>query len=323
MFNFNEALTYIFKEKHWGYKFLIPFGLQLLIVIPSLLITLTNGAAQNNYLNTNNYMMGYNMGYNYSYNAYNTSNSVFSLLFLCIFCFSFIPYIVVNLWYMYENTQAGIQNRETKPIWKNNLTDTLKKSGKYFLVSLFYGFIALIVILLLLGIFCVGMVALTAVGYSSLQASSLQNNIAFFLTSGVGIALLCSLLFVGIALYVIFYLAFTPAVLRLIGSNTFAEGLKVRESWRIGWKYKWRFIYLLCLMFIFAFIFGIFSALGGVVTDFLGQGSTLLNFIFQTLYQIVVAAITTYFAYFVYTRLIGQLFRNIVQDEESLKFIKL
>jgi len=316
MFNFKEAFTYLFKEKDWHFKFLLPFLLQLLIVIPSLTLGLMQPQTPGVYsFNT----LGH-MSYRYS-----STSGFFGLFVSCIFLISFIPYIIVNFWYLYENIQAGIFNRQTKAIWKNDFNDTIKKVGKYALNNIVYSFVITFAIIIIFGFFCVIGLALLVLMTAILQNgnTNISNDITAFLTSGFGLLFFCIIGVIFVIFYFISYTWMMTGSLRLIATNTFSEGVMLQENWHIAWKHKWKFVKLLLVVFCAILIFLAPYITLELLVRFLSFGSTFLNFIFEMLLQILVSAITVYAAYFVYPRLLGQLFRKIVQEEHSLKFIKL
>lgn len=310
MFNFKDAFLYIFKEKNWGAKFIIPLVLYLIVVLPSVLISFIEPESAS----TLNSLRATRVS---------TTSDTLALVISCVVLIGIIPYLVVNFWYMYENTQSGISMRETTAIWRNPLSDTLKKVTKYFLVSLVYGLIASIVALVLLGIACGIFFVATAAAGSVFQNGVDINNFLVFLTSGLGLFLICFFGMIFIVLYAVFFIWSTFGSLRLIGTNTLSEGLKLEENWRIAWRHKWKFVLLFGLVLIFSTMLGMISGISGIFTELFTQNFPLIGFVAQLVLQIVIALITTYATIFVYPRLLGQLFRKIVSEEPALEHIKL
>lgn len=311
MFNFKEAFTYIFKEKDWHLKFLLPFLLQLIFVVPSVLLTYAEPNASLN-LNTSRV----------NYRAFNAADAI-SMLYFVFILIAVVPYTVINAWYMYENTQAGIFNRATVAIWKNKLEDTLKKAAKYLLTSFAYGFLGLLILLVVGGVVCAVVFGILILARSMMTTGGNTNDIFAFLTTGVGAIFLCLFFIVFVIFYILFYVWMTVGSLRLVATNTLSEGLKLQENWRIAWRHKGKFFVLLLWIFLISMFLVILLSIVTVPVSIMAIRMPMVNVGFQLVIQVITALLTTYGSLFVLPRLLGQLFRKIVKEDESLKYIDI
>src|SRR5260221_2011313 len=301
MFNFKEALGYLFKEKNWGVKFLIIYIAQALVTVPSSIMSLIQSSATANSVGSLPQIMNLldsNSNGSNSLNYFDTVSKYnpqlmtnAAMVFLIYFLIILIPYILVIFWYNYETIQAGIQDRQTKPIWKENIVSLLKKDGKYFLVSLIYGLVLLAVIFVI--VFTVGIIGSAFLGLTAGAFSSTKGVLA---TSILGFGSLfvlvcCCLSIVILVLSIIYYLFIMPTLLRLIGSNTFSEAFKISENWHIGQKYKSQFLSVFGIIFLFAFGIGFFSGILNAVARAIYNIRPFFGITFEILIQLIFTAL--------------------------------
>lgn len=310
MFNFKDAFIYIFKEKSWGYKFALPIVLYLVMILPTVVLTFlepTTPTYVNNFNTTRRSMSSYDMT---------------ALIASGIMLIGMIPYIIVSLWYMYENTQSGIFNRSTVAIWRNPFKDTLKKVTKYGIVSSVYSLITFTALLLIIGVMA-GIFIAGLLVFSAASGGARPDNFLVFLTSGLGLFLIC---FFGIIFLIITTLVFlwtTSGSLRLFATNTISEGLKLEENWKIAWRHKSKFIAIFAFLMIFTMVLSFLGGIGGAITGVLTMALPLVGLLSNIVFQIVLGVITVYATSFIYPRLLGQMYRQVIKEEEALKNITL
>ncbi len=317
-----DSLNYIFKEKDWVLKLLLPILLLFIFTVPSLLLTtITDSTTNRNTPPVEDYFESFIYDYSYSYSSQPSLVDGVTILISCLTIFFIVPMIIIQGWYMYENTQSGVFLRKTTAIWKNNFGDTLKKISKYFIVSFVYGFIFLTIFGLIFGAgLCVLLLILAL--FTSGNYSFDFNSTTALLGSGMFLTLMCLALIMFVILLGFFYLIYTPAILRLIATNTLSESFKFGENWAIGKKHAGEIlgIYLVSL---------IGGALVGGLSGILSFGSiffvaTPAIFVVITLVSnYVTLVIATFFSYFFLPRYMGLVYRDIINSEDSLKFIKL
>ncbi len=329
MFNFKEAFSYLFKEKSWGLKFGIIYVANLIVMVPMSIYSLVQNAKLSTLGNLKTTSLS-NLSTNPYWNTSTTSaDSSVALLFMCFVLIMIIPFIIVSYWYLYENIQAGIQKRHTKGIWENKFEDTLKKVAKYFVVKLVYGLIIGLVVILIVGIifglFCCISMLFTGLASGNYSTNSSRDLNALFGTGFVGmsVVLVCCTVIFTLVLSVFAYLLETPAILRLVGTNTLNEGLKFGENWELAKKHKGTFLTLLGLCIVYAIIIGGITLISTLIAQRVYLSAPAFGILIEIVAQSVFAIATTYFGYFVYTRLLGQAFRGIVKKEASLKHVNI
>lgn len=304
MFNFDDAFLHIFKERRWWLKIGIMFLVSYCFtVVTTILSTLTTDYSNFNTLNLKTLTSL----------DYTTSLIVGALTIVLT-----IIYVLVSGLYTYENTQAGIQKRATRLPWEYSLWDGLKKVLKYVLASLIYAVIIFILLAFIIGLPALFIALLIGTAFSASGASS--SSIAGLVA--IGSILFCAFIIVALIISVLIYAFTMPGYLRLIASNTFSEAFHFGSNIRIGKEYFGSFLLTVVLTIIFAVLYGAFSSiLSGIATSILFF-NPIVGIVLYLIFEIPLSLVLTYFTYFVYTRLLGDLYRNIINKEEELKFLR-
>lgn len=295
----SEAFVSLFRERRWWVKLGLISALTFFITILSLVVELIK--PEKGVLNAKTIT-----------SVEYTSAMLFSVTSLILIAILLIS----SLWYTYENIQAAIQKRQTKLIWEYSLSNNIKKIGKYFIVSMVYGLIGLILLIIFVGIPALIVFSLSFALFQG-EPKDLYQLVPFL------IVLLCCVF--GIILFVVslvFSLFTTPGYLRLIATNTFSEAFHFGSNWRIGKKYIWYFLgvslLLVVLTGVISFVSSFFSIFGVSVSLI----NPVVGFIVQVIGQIPVSIATAYVSFFVYPKILGNLYRGIINKEEELKFLR-
>lgn len=304
MFNFDDAFLHIFKERRWWLKLGIMFlASYCFTVVTTILSTLTTDYSNFSTLNLKTLTSL----------DYTTSLIIGALTIVLT-----IIYIVVSGLYTYENTQAGIQKRATRLPWEYSLWDGFKKVSKYILVGIIYTVIIFVLLALIVGLpaLFIALLVGTAFSTNGVSSSSIAGLVA------IGSILFCAFIVAILIASVLIYAFTMPGYLRLIASNTFSEAFHFGSNIRIGKKYFGYFLLTIILTIIFAVMYGAFSSiLSGIATGILFFNPAI-GIILHLIFEIPLSLLLTYFTYFVYTRLLGNLYRNIINKEEELKFLR-
>jgi len=310
MDNIKDAFTFLFKEKNWFLKILVPFIFMILIVLPSILSSGT--------LRSTN-LTDYSIYNSYAYSSVNILNMFLS----CLICFIIIPFLGIVGWYTYESTQSGIQKRATKALWHGDIGDKLKKASKYITASLIYGLGIGVIYTVLFLIFVTIIIILTGGDMSFTDGIMVGRE-------GLGIiyllaicAISCVFFFVILTISIITFMIYMPALLRLIATNTFADAFKIQENWNIAMRYKGQFLSIYLLNFVMGIVLVVISfgvGIAGAMFLFSAPLITLcINFVGYFGYMII----ATHYAYFVYPRFAGLVYREVIQSETSLSYVSL
>lgn len=287
-----ESLTYIFKEAGTFKKLIIAFGLYLPFFILNLLLSLSTPSL------------------NYSrYSGYGETSPLI-LPLVCLMFIGLIVYLFANYWFFYENAKAVFEKRETNDLTKYNFNFSLKRAGKLTLLELIYSLIIFIFV------FCIACFFGLIV---SLGASSAANNIDVML-SGVTFGFL-GLICLAIPLALTYqYLIVDPARMRLIYTNTFSEGLKVKENISLVTKNFGiivRYIlievalFLAYVMLYFVIAFAVGTLVGGY-SIMTGGYNPATNLIMQlVLFPLVV--LSFYYATFIRPHLVASYYKRIFE----------
>ncbi len=295
----SDAFTSLFRERRWWVKLGLISALTFFITVLSLVVELIKpekGVINAKTITSVEY----------------TSVMIFSVISLILIA----VLLISSLWYTYENIQAGIQKRQTKLVWEYSVSNTLKKIGKYFIVSIVYGVIGLILLIIFVGIPALIVFSLSFALFQG-EPKDLYQLVPFL------IVLICCVF--GVILFVVslvFSLFTTPGYLRLIATNTFSEAFHFGSNWRIGKKYIW---YFLGVSLLFVVLTGVISFVSSFFSIF-GVSLSLINpimgLIVQIIAQIPVSIATAYISFFVYPKILGNLYRGIINKEEELKFLR-
>ncbi len=301
-----DSLTFLFKEKNWALKMLLPFALTLLISLPSIF---TDNSTLS--FNSNGYLRS-------SYNT-NSATALFSAIVSCIVCLLVIPTLIVGSWHTYESTQSGIQKRATTTLWGANFADKLKRSLKYLLASTIYGLVIGTIVALIAGVFLIAIMLLSGGAFSTNGLSSLNN------LNGIYLLLVCffGILFLAIlaVLAVLSYFIVTPGLLRLVATNTFSEAFKLKDNWDLAMRHKPELLGLLLVSIATGFVVGILGGVGGAIAGVFSLVSPILFTFAMFVVNYVSTVISTYYSFFFYPRFSGLVFRDIIESDSSLSYI--
>ncbi|MFS8130565.1 MAG: hypothetical protein ACMG57_01160, partial [Candidatus Dojkabacteria bacterium] len=211
-FKLKEAWTYLFKEKQWGLKLLLP-------VVPAVVFGLI--AAPIFIIFT---LLVFNADAKPTGNAFTAAGALGTILLLCLCCVIVLFAVVqsiISYWYQYEYTQIALEDRESVLLTKPSKMDVIKKAVKLALVNLIYNIPTSILLGFFYALFIVtGGVRQTKYVYGVMNTGSL---------SAIGILLLCIVMLIAvfIVLPYNFYIVQTAKVV-LIRTNTFREAFRVR-----------------------------------------------------------------------------------------------
>lgn len=318
-----DSLNFIFKERDWVLKLLLPIMVLFLFTVPSILLTtITTSTTTRTPISIDMFMndFTYNYSYSNSYNNFDTSD-VLTLVIGLVTILLIIPTAIIQVWYTYENIQSGIFVRKTTAIWKNKFEDTLKKTAKYFLVSLVYGMIfgALLLFIGLIFFCCFALL----VGVLSVGAyNSFDSTYAILFGTAGGLIFLCIGLVVLVVLLGLFYIVYMPAVLRLIATNTLSEAFRFKENWNIGKRHAGEILGIYLVSLVGGIIIGIISGVLSIGSFFF-VSMPAINLIVNLVTNYILLVISTFFTLFFLNRYTGLVFRDIIASDETLKDIKL
>lgn len=283
-FNIKEAWTFLFKEKQWGVKLLVPMAPAIIfgivaaaLFIPATFIVFPASSARVNS------------------DIFAAAGVLGSLLLLCLCCVAVIFVIVqaiISNWYQYEVTEASLKNRESNLITKENKMDVIKKAGKLFLVNTIYNIPTGIVVGIMYALFFV-----IGAGTANVRGSG---------ASAVGLIVICCLMLVVILFVVPFnFFIVQTAKVRLIETSTFREAFRIRTIFE---TVKTNFNRLsLFLGVLIAFVVGyivisfIFSILGII---------PLVNLCLIP-FQIALGLLSWFFGIFAYPYMTGKVYKEV------------
>lgn len=316
MLNFGDAFGFLFKEKNWLLKFLIPL---IPIIISMLPITILSVIAGNNVetnalyfknLPKNGLEFDWRLGNHYSI-LDSSPLVIFAIVFsIIVGVFS----AVIGLWYQYEITQSGIEKRETKPIWKESIFDILKKAGKSFLLTLLYWIVPLIIVL---GVACcIAMVAGFGLVEKIGSLNSMPSLYGLFEFTVIGsIAVICISCVIAICLGIYQLLVVQPASLKLIATNTFSEGLKMGHAFKIGTKYFGQFFLATVFIMLISLLLTFPLSLASSIMQLGIQNQAIQIFVVSG-FSVLTTIVSLYLTFFA-SRLVGGLYRAILEKEKE------
>lgn len=295
----SDAFTSLFRERRWWVKLGLISALTFFITVLSLVVELIK--PEKGVINAKTIT---SMEY--------TSAMIFSVTSLILIA----VLLISSLWYTYENIQAAIQKRHTKLVWEYSLSNTLKKIGKYFIVSMVYGVIGLILLIIFVGI---PALIVFSLGFALFQGEpkDLYQLVPFLI-----VLICCVFGVILLAVSLIFSLFTTPGYLRLIATNTFSEAFHFGSNWRIGKKYIWYFIGVSLLFVALTGVISFVSSFFSIFGVSLSLINPIMGLIVQVIAQIPVSIATAYISFFVYPKILGNLYRGIINKEEELKFLR-
>ncbi len=296
-----KAFTSLFKERRWWVKFGIIFSISYLAIALSLITGVMD--------------LGKNAN---SIKSYTTLELTTTLLIGLVALIVSIILVVFSLWYNYENTQAAIQNRQTKLIWEYSFSDSVKKTAKYGVASIVYGLISFVISMVVIGIPVFATIILMGFIYDSATVSK-----EYGVIIGLGFILLCCIFTVVVlGLMAFVYALTTPGYLRLVASNTFSEAFHFRSNLRIGKKYFGYFIAAILILLVFSFVLGFATSIFSAVSTAVSLTNPVFGLILQLIIQIPATIVTTYLSYFVFPKILGNIYRGIISKEDELKFLR-
>lgn len=297
---FEESFSYLFKERRWLVKFTIIFVVNFALVVFTLLANHFANPTLDRTLTIKELS-----SLDYSTAIAIAVSTVLVSIILSIF----------SGWYTYENTQAAIQKRSTKLIWEYSVITTFKKVIKFLVVSLIYTVLAIFILLIFIGIplFVLG----TLLGVGTFSNSNIES-LSFVLL----MALTCLAIVGVLVCSLVFYVITMPAYLRLIATDSFSEAFKFSSNLRIAKRYFWHFAFILLLVMVYSGIVGAIAGTASIFTSSISLLNPAMGLGIDVVIQIPITIISTFFTYFVYTRLLGNLYRGIIEKEEDLKFLR-
>ncbi len=316
MLNFGDAFGFLFKEKNWFLKFLIPLSLVLISVLPLTVVTLIESkpADISNIIKT--VPNGIEVNWNLVLNSQKSEQSPLMIITIIFTCITGIISLVFMLWYQYEITQSGIEKRESTAIWKEPFIDVVKKAAKTLLLAILYWIIPVSIAACIFCFAAVAGLAGLAGGVSSfttLQDSFSKLLEASILIAGLFLCLGCVLVVV-MGLYQI--LIVQPAMLILTKTNTFGEGLKLGRAFNIGRKYFLQFVLAYAIIIIVTIIMLLPLNIGTNIASYIFAKSKALEVFTVSIITIFSSIISLYLSFFQF-RLIGGLFREITKKEDK------
>jgi len=288
-FKLKEAWTYLFKEKQWGLKLLLP-------VVPAVIFGLI--AAPIFIIAT---LLVFNADSKPSADLFAAAGVLGSVLLLCLCCVVAVFAIVqsiITYWYQYEYTQVALEDRESVVIIKPSKMDVIKRAVKLALVNLIYNIPTSIVVGFFYALFIVtGGVRQTRYVYGMMNTGSL---------SAVGVLLFCLVMLIVIFIVVPynFYIVQTAKV-RLIRTNTFREAFRIRtiiESARKNFKTLSIFLGVL-LLYVLVYI--VVSMVISILSVIPFVGLCLIPF------NIVLSIAVGFFSIFVYPYMLGKAYKEV------------
>ncbi|MEP7104072.1 MAG: DUF4013 domain-containing protein [Candidatus Dojkabacteria bacterium] len=289
-FKVNEAWTYLFKEKQWGWKLFIPLILMGLLVAVILLlgIPLVVSAVGASSGKSNTEVFG----------------GIFLIALLCMCCLLFVYVIVasiVNLWYNYEYTQISLEGRESTLIYKSKFIDVLKRAGKLYLVNFIYNIPTSILVSLFYVMF------ILAGGTAGLATSSKLGTLKSAPTfSAAAILILCMifLIVIFIVLPYNFYIVQTARV-QLIKTNTFSKAFQLSTIFSIIKKNFYKLSMFLGILFLYGLAYIMLNFVLGLLSIIPLVGLCLIpaNFLLSIL--------VVFFTMFVYPYMVGSVYKDL------------
>ncbi|MEO6728496.1 MAG: DUF4013 domain-containing protein [Candidatus Dojkabacteria bacterium] len=289
-FKLKQSWLYLFKEKNWIQKLLIPivpgvvFVILLgLVTVPALFLTaFADSPSTASKLSNLGGVVG----------------PVVLLCFCCVLVVYSIIMSVISTWYQYEYTQVTLENRESNLITKQNKMDVIKKAGKLLLVNAIYNIPTFVIVgLLYVVMLLAGTVRPNSYMYGYTPSSSLSSG---------GLLVSCLLFFIIIFVVVPYNFYFVQtAKVRLIKTNTFREAFRIRTILETVKKNFKRLSVFLGILFVYIVGYGVISfglSILGVIPLI---GLCLIPF------QIVLSVAIWYFGIFVYPYMVGLVYKEI------------
>lgn len=296
--NFGESVMYLFKERRWWLK----FGIIFLISYCFTAISIVFSAISDNTVTTN---------------ASPIENMPVLLTSLALSLVVILILLFFSTFYTYENTQAGINNRPTKLLWEYSFKDVIKKVAKYSIVNFVYAIIITVTFLVVIGLPAIWIGLMVNSAYSSDPSSATLAGLV-----AIGFLFSCIILAIILVLSAIFFALSSAGILRLIATNTFSEAFKFKSNIRIGKKYFWNFFLVFVLLAGVSIIYSILSIISSSIAATIFFKNDLFQIITQLIFEIPLSAFLVFFSYFVYTRLLGKVYRGIIAKEEELKSLR-
>jgi hypothetical protein len=166
---------------------------------------------------------------------------IIAILLCCVTAIVWIVYFFVTTWYLYEYTQAGVQQRETNLITKEDFTTSLKKVGKLALVHIIYGIPVGIIGFCIYMFVVLGLVSTLFAGVNSVGSSAstygdayLPNFTNMLAVAGGSFLIFCCVVVVFAFLVSLYYhFIVTPATTRMIADNTFNRAFEIGKNWKL------------------------------------------------------------------------------------------
>lgn len=295
MGKYTKAFTYLFKEKNWGWKLLIPLVGQLIVTAVSFLVSAPS-AVNNNVT--------------YKSSIYASNFAGVWAIGTCILYAVIFVIALIDMFYTYENSQAAIEKRETKGIWQYKFDVLLKRVGKLYLVNLVYGLLPA----LFIGCFVVAMVLFlvpTSTSISMVNPVQYGSRINTSGITGLYIVLLCFGVAVLMVLAFIWqYFVTLPAQLRLFETNTFGEAFKFSRNFKIAKENANEILKLFLLNLLIVFV-AILVFIPFIVVASLALVIPVVGWLFFALIMGLFGSVAVYYQQFVLPYMTGTLWREI------------
>lgn len=290
-FKIKESWTYLFKQKKWGIKLGIPYLINIIsfILISPLVAGLIFGAA-----------LGARNQIGLAISGLSGAAIVIAVIIY------FVVYVVVQYWYDYEVTQAAMQQRDIKIIYKDGWTNVFKKAGKIFLSYFIYNIPVMVIYA------CWYVLLLLTAGGSIFRST---NNLGFVSTSNNYTAVVLMVIIVLFLTFLIvipysFFVA-QPAKLRMIYQGSFNEAFKLNAIYKLvkkEWKY---FAAFLGIMMAYIFVYLVINFILSFLSAFPVLGLCVLPF------NIVFGAVWVYFILFVMPYMAGSMYKHIAEKNNK------
>jgi hypothetical protein len=301
-----HSIKYLFAERRWWVKLGIIFLINYAIIAIGALANFFNNSVEKGSIDLK------------TISSLQSVNPVVWIVLAVVLVIFYVLFALVVSWYTYENTQAGIENRKTRLMWEYSFGENLKRSGKYLLANLIYSFIFGIVIAIVL---IVPILQVTSLATSGTGASiSPKEAQSMF---GLGLLLvLCVAVPIILALSFVFYLVTTPGYLRLFASNTFSQSFKFGSNLKIAKRYFWYFVLFVLISFTFVGVYTTVTFPIALIYASIALINPLLGFFAELIIQAPLTLVLVYFSYFVYPRMVGVFYREVINRESSLSSLK-
>jgi hypothetical protein len=286
-----ESISYIFKQKNWKSLIFPPLILIYLVNVSYFFFSDAIGSE-----NSHDYSDGFNIL---------VAISIVLIVLLAV------PTIIYTYWYYYESLQANLFKREIRNLVDNRFNDTIRKVLKYIALSLVYG---AFLIPFILGLFFCLILFISFFG-TALGSDYRVDSLSY---SSDGVLFLATIFFGIILVLITAYVSFivlTPAILRLVYTNTFTEGINFKANWYITNKYIGKLSRFFLINLGFNLVWFIPSFLVGLVYPKILNESEILAVIFIIIVMVPITTLSGFYNLYTFPYLLSIMYREIISKE--------